>query len=236
MLDSLYKEISVLANPKKAMLLQRFFKTGKGEYGEGDIFLGLTVPQSRSIAKQFKTLPRKDIEKLLAAKFHEYRQIGLMILVLQFQKASLDEQKEIFDFYVSHVKAVNNWDLVDGTAGYIVGEWVYKQKKDRKILERLVKSKNLWEKRIAMIATFSFLYHGDDSQTYVIAENLIKDPHDLIQKAVGWMLREAGKRVSVHNEKTFLGTHYHSMGRTALRYAIEHFPQTLRKQYLHGTI
>lgn len=230
------KEIKKYANSKKAENLQRFFKTGKGEYGEGDIFLGLTVPESRYIAKQFKNLSFSNSEKLLTSKIHEERQIALMILGMQFRKGSPAEKKKIYDFYLSHVSAVNNWDLVDGSAPIIVGGWlVEKSSKEIKItLERLAYSHNLWERRIAMLSASAFLSKRNAFWIFHVAHILIKDKHDLIQRAVGWMLREAGKRVSQEEEEIFIKKQYQEMGRTALRYAIERFPEEKRKKYLLG--
>lgn len=235
MLASLKKDIRVLANPGKAKLLQRFFKTGKGEYAEGDIFLGISVPALRTIARQYKNLPLKDVEALLTSLMHEERLIALLLLVENFRRGDEEKKKEIFDFYLSHTEAINNWDLVDLSAGNVVGEWL-RLKKDYGILDKLAHSQNLWERRIAIISTFAFIYAGEDSLTYHIAELLLPDKSDLIQKAVGWMLREAGKRVSQEREEDFLRKHYKIMGRTALRYAIERFPEGKRQGYLKGRI
>lgn len=234
-MQDFYKEITSLANPKNAEALHKYFKTGKGEYGEGDIFLGLKVPQSRSLSRKYKNLPLMDIETLLQSKFHEYRQIGLMILVLQFAKADSVQKKSIVDMYLSHTKAINNWDLVDASAE-ILGEWLYETKGSMSLLKKLAHSQNIWERRIAMLATFAFIKHKEDNPTYEIASILITDQHDLMHKAVGWMLREAGKRVNLDNEKAFLKKHYQTMGRTTLRYAIEKFPEKERQQYLVGLI
>ncbi len=236
MLDDLRNDVHVLTRPEKANILQRFFKTGKGEYGEGDIFLGLTVPECRTLAKKYSHMSWKDIETLVASKNHEERLIALLILVQKFQTGSNALQQEVYAFYLEHTKHINNWDLVDLSAAKIVGEWVYLHKdKEYTALKHLARSDKLWERRIAIIATFAFILHGSCEETFFIAEILLKDTHDLIQKAVGWMLREAGKRISEEKEESFLRKHYKEMGRTALRYAIERFPEEKRKVYLSGS-
>lgn len=223
------KEIKAKRNPQKAVLLQRFFKTGKGEYAEGDIFYGLTVPQSRIIAKKFFDLPFTEIPKLLHSKIHEERAIALFILVEQFDKADEKNKKKIFDFYLASTKWINNWDLVDLSSYKIVGEYLVD--KDAKILTKLAKSKNLWEKRIAIVSTFAFIRRGKLKESFRLAEMLMHDKHDLMHKAVGWMLREAGKRDEVPL-KVFLDTFAFTMPRTMLRYAIEKFPPRERQFYL----
>lgn len=226
------KELKKKANPKKAKFLQGFFKTGPGEYAEGDVLLGITVPESRKLAKQFKDLPLRDVKKMLESKFHEERLIALLLLVHRFQKEE-DRRKEIYDFYLKHTKYINNWDLVDLSAHKIVGPWL--EDKPRAILTKLAKSKSLWERRIAMLSTFHFIMQGDNKDALHIAKILLKDEHDLIHKAVGWMLREVGKR-SMKDEEDFLKKHYKVMPRTMLRYAIEKFPEKKRQAYLKGTI
>ena len=265
----LRKELRKIADPQKAKILQRFFKTGIGEYGEGDIFLGITVPNSRKIAIKFKDLPFSEISKLLKSKIHEERLIALLVLVYNFShfaKASRDKQKQIFDFYLSNTEYINNWDLVDLSADKIVGAYlldrgpvggaevacenflvrssqmnILKEFKmryfenfvssPRHILIKLARSKNLWERRISILATYYFIKNGKFRETLKIAEILLQDKHDLIQKAVGWMLREVGKR-DLKTEVGFLNKHYKKMPRTMLRYAIEKFPQKLRVSYL----
>ncbi len=218
------------SNKKRALGSARFFKTGPGQYSEGDIFIGLTVPQSRDIALQFSHLSITDIKKLLSSKIHEERLIALLILARQFQQGNAIEKKAIYNFYIAHSKYVNNWDLVDLSADKIVGE--YLQNKSQSILPKLAKSKNLWERRIAIVATFAFIKKGNYTITFKIAEILMHDNHDLIHKAVGWMLREVGKRVSTTQLKIFLNIHAATMPRTMLRYAIEHFSAIERKKYL----
>lgn len=236
MLDNLHKEVLSLKNIDKATFLQRFFKTKKGEYGYGDMFYGITVPQSRKIAMQYGSLSLSDVKKLLVSKIHEERLVALFILVNKFNKASELEKKEIYDAYLKHTRFVNNWDLVDTSAYKIVGAYLV-GKSDRQILEKLASSDNMWERRIAIISTFQFIVKEKSyTDTFKIAEILLTDKNDLIQKAVGWMLRESGKRISEKAEREFLDEHYRQMGRTALRYSIERFPDKLRIQYLKGAI
>src|SRR5581483_3656710 len=195
MLIELQNDLKKLANPKKAKVLARFFKTGKGEYGVGDIFLGIQVPDSRRLAIKYKDLSVSDIQKLLQSKIHEERLIALLILVHNFIKGDEQKKKEIFDFYIINTKYINNWDLVDLSADKIVGAYALDKKRD--VLYTLAKSKNMWERRIAIIATYQFIKEKKEyKDTFAIAEILLTDAHDLIQKAVGWMLREVGKRVS----------------------------------------
>jgi 3-methyladenine DNA glycosylase AlkD len=232
MLQNLHKDVKKEGNKEKAVFLQRFFKTGEGEYGFGDVFLGLTVPQSRKIALKYKDLSFEDIGMLLRSEVHEERLIALLILVHQFQNEEM-LQRRIYEFYLKNTKFVNNWDLVDLSADKIVGG--YLSDKPKVILYKLAKSKNLWERRIAMIATYHFIKNGEFEDAIGIAEALIEDQNDLIQKAVGWMLREVGNRDLAVEEK-FLKKHYKIMGRTALRYAIEKFPEKTREKYLKGEV
>ena len=232
-LKSLKKELKSKANPKQAKNLQRFFKTGPGEYGEGDIFLGLKVGGSREIAKKYKDLSLKETEKLLHSKIHEERLIALLILIHKFQTGKENLKEKIFKLYLKNTKYINNWDLVDFSAHKIIGE--YLRNKSKKILYKLVKSKNIWERRIAVLSTFQFIANNEFKESLKISKLLLKDKHDLIHKAVGWMLREIGKRSLVTEEK-FLKTHYKNMPRTMLRYAIERFPEKRRQAYLKGKI
>ena len=227
-------ELKHLTNPRKAKILKRFFKTGKGEYAEGDMFLGITVPQSRKIAQTYRDIPWKALHALIKSPYHEERLVALLILVERFQKLNEVEKEKIYRFYLSHTKYINNWDLVDLSAEKIVG--AYLEKKSRAPLVRLAKSKSLWERRIAIIATFYFIKKDNANETFRIAKILLKDRHNLIQKAVGWMLREIGKRVSREKEEEFLMQHLNSLSRTTLRYAIEHFPEPKRKRYLKENI
>lgn len=230
---SVAAELKALAKPTRAFELQRFFKTAKGQYGEGDIFLGLTVPEVRTIARKYKKLPLNEIEKLTSSDFHEFRLCGLVILTLQF-KASKErsEQKNIFNFYMKQVKAgyVNNWDLVDVTAP-IIGAYLVGENDPYPLLEKLARSKSLWERRVAIIFTFAFIRAGELDPTIEISRRLLKDDHDLIHKAVGWMLREAGKR-DIQILRAFLNENAQQMPRTMLRYAIEKMSEAERKKWL----
>jgi len=229
MLSDLVADLQKLENSQKAKILSRFFKTGKGEYGEGDIFLGITVPQTRSIAKKYTNLNLKDLEKLLSSKIHEHRLIALLILIENYRKDSIENKNLIFNFYLKNTKFINNWDLVDLSAPKIVGNFLLD--KDKSILYNLAKSSNLWEKRMAIISTFAFIRLYKFKHTLKISEVLMKDNHDLIHKAVGWMLREVGKR-NKEVEERFLNQYYKKMPRTMLRYAIEKFENNKRKKYL----
>lgn len=233
MLTELRKEIKKHSNPEKAKFLQRFFKTGKGDYAEGDVFLGIVVPVQRQIAKKFKTLSFIDLQKLIKSGYHEERLIALLILVERFKKAYDDEKEIIVKFYLDNRKGINNWDLVDLSAPKILGEYLLD--KDRKILYKFAKSDDLWEKRIAVLSSFTFIKKGDFKDALKIYEIVLNDDHDLIHKAVGWMLRELGK-IDVKTEEEFLKKHYKTMPRTMLRYAIEKFPESKRQAYLKGKI
>lgn len=227
-LTNLKKELAAAADPERARNSAWFFKTGKGQYGHGDRFLGLTVPTMRRIAHRYIHLPLTDVAKLLASPIHEYRSVGLEILVAQYER---ENSKAIFDFYLKHTKFVNNWDLVDGSAPYIVGQHLLTR--PRKILYRLAKSSSLWERRIAIVATLTLIRQGEIEDTFAIAKLLLADDHDLIHKAVGWMLREAGKQ-STPALLRFLKENYSALPRTTLRYAIERFPAAERKRLLAG--
>ena len=223
--------IKANGNSKKAKILQRFFKTGSGEYGEGDVFLGLTMPKMRAIAKQAYDLSLKDIQSLLQSKIHEERTVSLLILCYQFERGNGSEKKKIYSFYLKNTQYVNNWDLVDSSASVIVGGYLHNKGKGK--LEKLAQSKSLWERRIAIIATYYFIKQETFAWTLKIATELLHDEHDLIHKAVGWMLREVGNR-DLKTEEKFLKKHYKEMPRTMLRYAIEKFPETKRQAYLKG--
>ncbi len=232
-LKSLREIVKKHANPEQAKILMRFFKTGNGKYGEGDEFLGIKVPVSRKIAKQFTNLSLEEIQELLNSSIHEERLIALFILTEQFRKADAARKKIIYNFYLKNTKRVNNWDLVDLSAEKIIG--AYLLDKGTKILFKLARSKNLWERRIAIMSTFHFIKNGLYDTTLEISNILLDDEHDLIHKAVGWMLREVGNRKLVVEEK-YLKKHYISMPRTILRYAIEKFPEEKRQAYLKGKI
>lgn len=230
MLNNLKADLKKLADPQKAKFLPRFFKTGPGEYGEGDKFIGVTVPNTRIIAKRYGNLSFSDLKLLLTSPIHEERLCALLILVEQFKKADEKNREKIYKFYLASTKYINNWDLVDLSADQIVGG--YLTDKPRDILTKLAKSPNLWERRIAIIATFNFIKQKDATWTIRIAHMLLTDSHDLIQKAVGWMLREVGKRCDKKTLIDFLNQYAHMMPRTMLRYAIEHFPENERQKYL----
>ncbi len=222
-------DLERLADAERAEKLAGFFKTGKGEYGEGDVFLGLRVGDTRRIAKKHSGLGLADVRKLLGSRIHEHRLAALLILVERFRKGDEKERKRIYGFYLKNTKKVNNWDLVDLSAPDIVG--AYLMDRDRRVLHRLAKSKNLWERRIAVLSTFPFIKEGDYRDALRIAEMLLYDRHDLIHKAVGWMLREIGNR-DRDIEERFLKKHYRRMPRTMLRYAIEKFPARRRAWYM----
>ena len=227
MLTSLEKELKIKANPEKAKILQRFFKTGPGEYGEGDVFLGIVVPEIRKLVKKYSNLKIKEIIKLLHSKIHEERLTALLIMVNKFQ---VEEDKEkIYNLYLKNTKYINNWDLVDLSADKIIGDYLLN--KPKSILYKLAKSKSIWERRISIIATFNFIKNNKFTETLKISKILLNDEHDLIHKAVGWMLREIGKK-DLKIEESFLRKYCKKMPRTMLRYAIEKFPEKKRKQYL----
>ena len=229
--DQVSDELRKLANPAQAALLQRFFKTGPGEYAEGDRFLGLKVPVIRAVARTYRALPLAQVSRLLKSTIHEERLAALVILAWQFQKADAAGQERIYKLYLDHTRYINNWDLVDLSAPGIVGAFLVE--KDRAILGRLAGSKLLWERRIAMLAAGYFIRAGRCEVTLEIAEILVNDKHDLIHKAVGWMLREVGKR-DLPAAEQFLARHCKHMPRTMLRYAIERFPEDRRRTYLEG--
>jgi 3-methyladenine DNA glycosylase AlkD len=223
-----------LANAEKAAFLSRFFKTRPGQYGAGDVFLGITVPDCRKIARQFHALSHPTIQRLLASKFHEERLIALLILVQQYAKGSAEQQDKIYHLYLSHTDRINNWDLVDLSSRDIVGRHIYQHPELAPTLDRLAASDLLWDRRIAIMATFYFLQEDDPAPTLHIAEKLLSDSHDLIQKANGWMLRELGKRINRGLLIDFIKTHYAAIPRTTLRYAIEHFSPEERQRFLRG--
>ena len=228
---SVQQDLLSFASPSKAKASQWFFKTGIGQYGEGDMFIGVTLPEQRSVAKKYKDLPLSDIGVLLASPIHEYRLTGLIILVEAAKKADEKKKKSIYDFYLSHTEKINNWDLVDCTASHIVGEYLVDKPEKRSVLRKLAASKCLWERRISIISTFAFIAKDDFQESFALSEILLHDPHDLIHKAVGWVLREIGK-LDQEAEEKFLQKHYKTMPRTMLRYAIERFPQAKRAYYM----
>ncbi len=225
----LKQDLKKLADPKRAKVSAWFFKTKPGQYGHGDIFIGLTVPQQRQVARQYPDLSLADVKQLLKDKIHEFRLVGLLILVDQFNHADAANQKAIYTFYLKNVTRVNNWDLVDLSAPNIVGQYLLN--KNRAVLYSLAKSKNLWARRVSIVATYAFIKQGQLTDTFKLAKLLFTDNHDLIHKATGWMLREAGKKNQKALEK-FLNRQAIQMPRTALRYAIERLPENKRLFYL----
>ena len=224
MLSSILNEMNALGNPEKAKAYAKFFKTGKGEYGEGDVFLGISVPQQRKIAKKYKDIPLSELQKLLKSNIHEHRFTALIILTLMYSA----DNKNIFAFYVKNKMYINSWDLVDVTAPKIIGEYLFG--KDKSLLYRLANG-SLWERRLAIISTFAFIRRNDFTDALKISEILLDDEHDLIHKAVGWTLREIGKK-DMKAEETFLQKHFKKMPRTMLRYSIEKFPAKKRTYYM----
>lgn len=233
-MSKILKELKKYSSPKKAAILQRFFKTKKGEYGEGDKFIGVVVPDIRKVVKIYQDLDLAEVVLSLHSPIHEERLCAVLILVTQYKKADAKQQKKIFQLYLKNYQFINNWDLVDLSAPNIVGAYLRDKPKD--ILYKLAKSKNLWQKRIAMLATFDDIYHKKSDEAIKIAKILLHDEHDLIHKAVGWMLREVGKRVDEKVLLKFLDEYYRTMPRTSLRYAIERLPEAKRLAYLHGKI
>ncbi len=229
------KALQKAGNKEKAVFLKRFFKTDKGQYGYGDEFIGVTVPAQRSIARMYIDTPENALTFLLASKIHEYRLTALIILVYQFNRGNPLIRKKIYSYYLSKTKRINNWDLVDASARDIVGGYLLDHPIEKTILHKLAQSENLWERRIAIVATWAFIRNNQFQDTLKISKVLLMDTEDLIHKAVGWMLREVGKRdrsVLAH----FLDTHAHEMPRTALRYALEHFPKKDRIRYMNMKI
>ena len=223
------KALREVATPERAATNAWFFKTGPGQYGEGDVFIGVSVPAGRVVAKQFKALPFSELETLLYSNVHEDRLCALHILVYRYKDADAKVQKHIYTFYIKHRARINNWDLVDTSAASIVGAYLFD--KDRAPLYKLAHSKVLWDRRIAVVATHYFIGKNDFADTLALSEILMTDTHDLMHKAIGWMLREVGKRDRSVLQK-FLTTHAHHMPRTMLRYAIEHFSPDERKWYM----
>jgi 3-methyladenine DNA glycosylase AlkD len=228
--ETIRSELRFLADPVKALVLARFFKTGPGDYGEGDRFHGVIAPKVHRIVKAHRNAPGREVRKLLRSEFHEERLTALLIFVEQYQRGDDAQKKAIYELYLANTRHINNWDLVDLTAQHIVG--AYLDGKDASVLARLALSPDLWERRIAMLSTYHFIRRGDSREALRIAELLLHDSHDLIHKAVGWMLREVGKRCSLQEELRFLNDHADIMPRVMLRYAIERLPERLRLHYL----
>jgi 3-methyladenine DNA glycosylase AlkD len=226
-----------LGNAGAAQIAARFFKTGKGQYGNGDRFLGIRVPVLRSVARDFRDAGLEVALPLLTSSWHEARAVGLMLLVRLYQRGDEKTQKRIYALYLKSTNFINSWDLVDMSAEHIVGAWLDGKPAERqRVLSRLAKSNSLWERRIAVLATFYYIKKGEYTETLRVAQLLLKDEEDLIQKAVGWMLREVGKRIGEDQEELFLKRYYRQMPRTMLRYAIERFAEPKRKRYLMGLV
>jgi 3-methyladenine DNA glycosylase AlkD len=226
-------KLKKLGNNKRAEQSRRYFKTGPGEYGEGDIFVGIRVPELRKLSRAYRDIPLEATEILLNSPIHEERLLALLILVMKYAGSDAGEQKRIYTLYLKNTRFVNNWDLVDASAHYIVGPFL--MDKNKRPLYRLAVSKSIWDRRIAIMSTFHYIRQNIYSETLKIADTLISDKEDLIHKAVGWMLREIGKR-DLQTEEEFLRPRYKAMPRTMLRYAIERFPAAKRQRYLKGTI
>ncbi|GAB6009002.1 DNA alkylation repair protein [Dysgonomonas reticulitermitis] len=227
--EKIQEELEALSTPEKKDFLPYFFKTGEGQYGEGDKFLGVVVPDSRKIAGKYKDIPFQEVKALLNSEYHECRLCALLILVERFKKAGEQDRKEIYEFYLAHTHRINNWDLVDLSSQYIVGEYLLD--KDRSVLYTLADSKLLWDQRIAVLATFPFIRSNDFKDLLALSEKLLHHKHDLMHKAIGWLLREAGKK-----NKTvligFLDRYYKEMPRTMLRYSIEKLTPEERAHYM----
>ncbi len=233
LVDEIRAELSNSADENRARVSRRFFKTGPGEYGEGDRFIGVKVPVLRKLSRKYKDADLNTVLLLLGSQIHEERQLALFILVLMYKASDSTARKRIFNLYLDNIEHVNNWDLVDCSAEHIVGAYILGG--DKKLLYELARSKELWERRVSIMATYHYIKKGMFDETLQIARMLVEDKEDLIQKAVGWMLREVGKR-DLSSEEAFLKKHYKTMPRTMLRYAIERFPEPKRKAYLEGSI
>ena len=225
------RKLQQLGSKDKAKVLQRFFKTGPGEYGEGDVFIGVRVPDLRKLAKKYHDITTKEVVQFLRSTIHEERFFALLILVSKYSKGNEVVKKKIYELYLQNTQFINSWDLVDGSAHHIVGTFLMDKSKEP--IYRLAKSNNLWERRIAILSTFHFIKHDKYAETLKISKILLSDEQDLIHKAVGWMLREIGKRHML-TEEIFLKKYYKKMPRTMLRYAIEKFPESKRQKYLRG--
>ena len=233
LVQNIQRKLQELGSREKAKVLQRFFKTGPGEYGEGDVFVGVKVPELRKLAKEYQKITVKEVKQLLRSAIHEERLLALFILVRKYSKGNEAEKKRIYELYLKSTQFINNWDLVDSSAHHIIGAFL--KDKSKEPLYSLAKSMNLWERRISIISTFHFIKYDKYAETLKISEILLTDEQDLIHKAVGWMLREIGKR-HLPTEEKFLRKHYKRMPRTMLRYAIEKFQEDKRQGYLKGKI
>ena len=233
MSDRLAARLRERADPSRVPVLQRFFKTGSGEYAEGDVFIGVTVPDIRVVCRSCRDATLDEVATLLQSRIHEERMLALLLLVDAFKRGPVADRRAIYRFYLANTDRINNWDLVDLSAAAIVGGWL--QDRPRTPLTRLARSRSLWERRIAIVATSHFIRRGEFEDTLRIADLLLDDEHELIHKAVGWMLREIGNR-DAQAERKYLKTRYTRMPRTMLRYAIEKFPEGERRRYLKGRI
>lgn len=231
-IEHIQSELQSKSSPEKAKASSWFFKTGKGQYGEGDKFIGVTLPEQRTIAKKYyKEITPEEIAVLLNSAIHEYRLTALIMMVYKFERENEEKVRgKIYSYYLKNIDRVNNWDLVDTSAHKIIGAFL--DGKDKSLLRIFARSNNMWHRRIAVISTFHAIGKGDATDALRIAEMLVHDPEDIVQKAVGWMLREVGKRVSVKEEKEFLDVYASNMPRVMLRYAIEHFDKPTRGKYL----
>ena len=232
-MEAAIQDLRARINKEKAAFFPRFFRTGPGEYGEGDLFLGVTVPNLRQVAK--KHAPRltlNDLEEMLQSPYHEIRLLSLIVMTLKYEQGNADVKGEMVELYLRNLHRINNWDLVDTSAHKIIGAYLYNR--DRGLLYDLASRDHLWSQRVSIIASLYMIQKGEFEDTLKLAEILKNHPHDLIHKAVGWMLREVGKR-NLQSELKFLDSHYRSMPRTMLRYAIEKFEEPLRQEFLKGT-
>ena len=228
---SVINQLAKYADSDKAKTLSRFFKTSKGQYGEGDKFLGITVPKQRIVAKNNITINLSELLPLLKSPFHEHRLTALLILTYKYPKSSLKERQDIIDLYLKNTKYVNNWNLVDLSAPKLLGQYLTDNPSKKPILNRLASSKNLWDNRIAILSTFTFIRNNEFKPTINLSEKLLNHPHDLMHKAIGWMLREVGKK-DQKKLLSFLDKHYQKMPRTMLRYAIERLDDKTRAYYM----
>jgi 3-methyladenine DNA glycosylase AlkD len=231
--SNLRTRLRAIARPADVPILQSFFKTGPGQYGEGDVFIGVRLPQLRTLCRDCRGISLDEVTRLLRSRVHEERLLALLLLVDAFGRGTVEEQRAIYAAYLANTAFINNWDLVDSSAHRIVGPWL--EHRSRAPLRRLARSSSLWERRIAVIATLHFIRRGSFEDTFLLADALLDDPHDLIHKAVGWMLREVGNRDGAALRR-FLKDRYRRMPRTMLRYAIEKFPEKERLAYLKGRL